>query len=450
MLLAVFLFFIFYSLFFVKQTLRTAQDYFANLLAVEQQAGNVENFRRKVNQFDSLASIVSKKTNSPKITRFAGFIHLLKQHLTGKHKYMLVFQNSEEIRATGGFMGSFALLELNEGRIKELNFYDIYDADGQFELQVEAPAGVKEYLSSGEGHRLPDANWHPDFPSSGQKIIKFMDESGFKNIDGVVAINLETVEKLLDIVAGVYLPDYGMTITSDNFYSVARADRETYFSGSKAKKDFLKNLFNNLKIKLSQLNSDQQKELLQSLIHELKRKNLQFYSKNPDIQKNFEQLKIAGQLATTNYQLLYLVESNVGINKANKNISREVKIDLDQGSDLKILFSNKNQNLDYINYQRLISNPESEVQNIKINNESLEAWNEEIITNSKGEKFKQIGFLAPVPANKTSTVQIQLLSSNSQLPIAIYKQPGLTPTPYTIINKKEIQSFVLEKDLIIN
>src|SRR5579859_7780532 len=90
--------------------------------------------------------------------------------LTNTHRYVILFQNSEELRATGGFMGSYALVELQNGRLTKLDIQDIYQPDGQFYGFVEAPPGVKDYLSSGKGLRLPDANWSPDFPTSAAAI----------------------------------------------------------------------------------------------------------------------------------------------------------------------------------------------------------------------------------------------------------------------------------------
>jgi len=387
-----------------------------------------------------------------KMENLSTAIKLAQQQLIGQHQYMLIFQNSQELRATGGFMGSFALLKINNGMIEKLNFYDIYDADGQFKTQVEAPAGLKEYLSAGKGERLPDANWQADFPSSSQKILSFMQMANFKGIDGVIAVNLETVKNLLDVVGGVYLPDYGMTITSDNFSTIARADRETFFPGKKAKKQFLETVFNYLKLELVSLRLDQQEKLLQTINYQLQTKNIQFFSTNSDIQNNFEELNIAGQLRATNNQLLYLLESNVGINKANRGVSREIKIDINNRIiNIEIFFVNNEEDTDYINYQRLIVNPESEIQNIKVNNEDLKSWDEEIITNSKGEKFKQIGYLAPVPTRQTVKVQIKLQTEKHKS-LTIYKQPGLPPTPYIITNiaNNESQSFVLEKNELIS
>ena len=51
--------------------------------------------------------------------------------LGGRRKYAILFQNNMEIRATGGFIGSFGILNFENGKLYDLAIYDVYDADGQ-------------------------------------------------------------------------------------------------------------------------------------------------------------------------------------------------------------------------------------------------------------------------------------------------------------------------------
>ena len=410
---------------------------------------------------------------------------LIDQLLSQDLSLLILFQNTQELRATGGFMGSFAIIKLNNGQIVELNFYDIYDADGQFKGYFSAPAGVAQYLSENKGLRLPDANWHPDFPMSANTILQILAESGFTELEGVVAINSNLVEKLLLVIGDIYLPDLGITVTTDNFATVARADRSLYFPGSKAKKNFLSQLFTQMKLKLSNLNHDQQLKLFSSLIAATKTKDIQVYFANQNLQQLAAQLNLTGELNNFSpqslvlnpqqnsiipQQLVYLVESNVGINKVNANVEREVFLNLsEQTTNITINFSNNisqspisqaaqsfspsiipSSDSDYINYQRIITNSQFTMHNTHLNGQSVTQIDEEIIINSHGDKFKQFGFLVPVPAGEQATLTFQLLSPHI-LPSTfhILKQPGLPPTNYTINTGKQTKSLILEKDELI-
>jgi hypothetical protein len=379
--------------------------------------------------------------------------------LTDQHTIIILLQNSQEIRATGGFMGSFAQLDLDQGAISSLEIYDIYQPDGQFDGYLEAPPGVELYLSGGKGLRLPDANWHPDFPSSAQQILRFMALAGRENIDTVLAINLSVAEDLLRVTGNIELPDYQITVTPDNIAQVARADREQFFAGSYQKVNFLAALMTKLKLQLTQLSPEKQQALLQLLILQAQTKEIAGYSNLDPVQQLLASANLTGQLMLPLDTLpLYLVESNVGVNKANQQISRQVAVEY---SPYRVTMSLKlnNQNppdsqLNYINYQRLLTTPETAVHQIYVGQTELTSWDENIVTNRQGDRFKQIGFLVEVPLGQTRTITIDLIPGPNQPAfvgnIALFKQPGLPPIPYQIEADGQQHSLLLETDAIID
>ncbi|MFA5020880.1 MAG: DUF4012 domain-containing protein, partial [Patescibacteria group bacterium] len=131
-------------------------------------------------------------------------------------RYLLVFQNDNELRATGGFMGSFALVDLRNGQIEKISIPE----GGTYDVR----AGLAEALVPPEALRLvtsrwefQDANWWPDFPTSAANIKWFYEKSGGPTIDGVIAVNSSFLGRLLGVVGPINLPQYGKMITADNF-----------------------------------------------------------------------------------------------------------------------------------------------------------------------------------------------------------------------------------------
>jgi hypothetical protein len=395
---------------------------------------------------------------------------LYQQVLVGEHTYLIMFQNTEELRATGGFMGSFASLQVQDGQLQTVNVQDIYTPDGQFKGFVTPPVGVETYLSSGNGLRLPDANWWPDFPSSAAKILPFMGMGQNQAIDGVIAINLELVEHILQVTGPIYLPDYQTTVSADNFATVARADRDEFFPGSIAKVQFLSHFLNQLKLKLATLSPDQQQELISVFTSALTTKDIQLYSNLPAVQDIFKYYGLTGEVVYPPSAFYIMsVESNVGINKANRSILRSYEVQLDEtSSQLKITYTNNNPltplatdpsevpqhaaaHLHYVNYQRLLLLPETEVEAITFNDQPLATWDEEIITTSNGQHLKQVGFLLEVPEQTQRTLSISIthppLSTFQHL--TIQKQSGLPASPVIIQTSQGSKSLLLEKDELI-
>lgn len=373
--------------------------------------------------------------------------------LDENHTFLVILQNNQELRATGGFMGSFAKIKLNGGQVSELTINDIYEPEGQFPGVVTAPPGVKEYLSEGHGLRLTDANWHPDFPTASQEILHFFAQGKEQSIDNFVALNLSVIKRIFTITGEIPLPDYGVVVTSDNVDQIARADRDQFFPGSQQKTNFLNALFTQLKFKLLTLTPQQQLEIMKVLIESIHSKDILAYSNDEVLQTFYHTYQVDGALP--NQPLLYLVESNVGINKANKDIYREVELNLnDYRSKLTINFKNNNpqtqtsdvESLHYINYQRLVIDPAFTVAKIFVAGQAVESWDETEITTSTGQKLTQVGFLATVPEQQTSQVVIELATQTPVTNLTVIKQPGLPSTPYTVDTPDRHQTFLLEQD----
>ena len=397
---------------------------------------------------------------------------VIQYFLSGTHRYLILFQNSDELRATGGFAGSYALVELREGALAQLDIQDIYEPDGQFQGYVEPPPGVREYLSSGHGLRLPDANWNADFPASANTILSFFAQGKQQNIDGVIAINLTVAENVLRVVGDTFLPDYGITVTPENLSVAARNNRDQFFPGSRQKQNLLGHLFTQLKIKISELPREKHVALLQLLRQELKNKNIQVFSTAEDIEELAQKYQVAGTLTFPTDTAgplfpLMLVESNVGINKANKLVTRKVQlIPHDDHMHMNISFTNNNlkpteppstpqerNGNGYVNYLRVLLPAETTIKDISIAGTPITRWDETSVITTTQQPLKQIGFLVTVPEQQTKEVNIELqsplLAAHPQF--FIMRQSGLPPTPYTIAPEHEGQphTFLLEKDELI-
>ena len=110
--------------------------------------------------------------------------------------YVVLLQNNTELRATGGFMGSYARLRFRNGTLQSTKFEDIYEPDGQLYGYVKPPAPLDKAFENGSW-KLRDSNWDPDFRVSAPQIAWFFSQGG-EVVDGLVALNLTTVLKVLD------------------------------------------------------------------------------------------------------------------------------------------------------------------------------------------------------------------------------------------------------------
>jgi len=151
------------------------------------------------------------------VREFVGASELLAQ-LLGRDepkRFLIVFQNPNEIRPTGGFMGSYAELDVDRGAIERLSIPGggTYDLQGQLVKQIIPPEPLRLVADRWE---FQDANWSPDFSASAAKIREIWSASGGYTVDGVIAVNATVVADLIAITGPIDVPELGKTLTAEN------------------------------------------------------------------------------------------------------------------------------------------------------------------------------------------------------------------------------------------
>ncbi len=133
----------------------------------------------------------------------------------GVRRYLLVFQNENEIRPTGGFIGSYALLEIKNGQINKLEIPagGSYDIQSLLDKNVEPPAPL---LMIANRWHFRDANWFADFPTSAEKLMWFYRHSRHITTDGVIAVNASVLERLLTVTGPIDDKNRGVKLSAAN------------------------------------------------------------------------------------------------------------------------------------------------------------------------------------------------------------------------------------------
>ena len=254
-----------------------------------------------------------------------------------KKTYLVLFQNNMELRPTGGFIGSFALVTFENGRLVDISVQDVYSADGQLKGYVEPPEPIENYLGEANWY-LRDSNWDPDFQISAQRAEWFLDKELNLAVDGVVGIDLELAKSLVGVSGPIYLDDFGKEITADNLYEATQYEVEDdFFPGSRKKANFLTSLTREL---LNQLLNVKQDKLLDTglvLTDSLEKKHIQIFLHNNAAQRAVADLGWSGAVYQPTCpgncfaEYLGIVEANLGVNKANYFISRSADLDIRMG-----------------------------------------------------------------------------------------------------------------------
>jgi hypothetical protein len=393
----------------------------------------------------------------------------------GKRKYLILFQNNMELRPGGGFIGSYATVDIQNGKTDELKIHDIYDADGNLSTHVEPPFAIRRYL--GNAHWFfRDSNFNIDSVENAKKAISFLELETGEKADGVITIDTDFLKSMISLFGPIYVPDYKETVTADNFYLLTQNHAEKdFFPGSTQKKDFLRALSTALQLKITESKKPPFMLLAQKLSEAIDQKHLLIAVPGSNSQTILSLNNLSGSLqdnrqkqASEFSDFLGINEANLGGNKTNlylhRSLEQKVNID-DQGRVLEtinISYENTSTKTsifggDYKNYLRLIVPSAAQLQTIEINGAPIAttpAITDVNIYTKKGfapppqlevEKSQQngktiYGFLTIVPMGTQQKISIiyslpsVINTSNPVLSYDLYllKQPGTgNNDPYT-------------------
>ena len=228
----------------------------------------------------------------------------------GPRKYLFLFQNNSEMRATGGFIGSYGLLDIANGHVKKFFIDGIFNPDGQLKDKIVPPEPIQKVSAAWSLH---DSNWFPDFPMSAQKAIGFYERTGGPTADGVISLTPTLMQKLLKLTGPIEMPEYDVTLDSENFIQLTQFKVEVDYDKQDNKpKKILSDLAPLVLEKL--LNSKSLETVSgaqQAIIEGLNEKHILLYSQNNELEDIISSLGWSGKIISTGKDYLSVINTNI-------------------------------------------------------------------------------------------------------------------------------------------
>lgn len=328
------------------------------LVAAQVSIANIQNIRQEINTDNlspNLATIINEKIDpllSSIETSFPVTDVLQMAQLTprllgavgnGTQTYMILIQNEDELRPTGGFLTAVGLLQIENGEIKSLSFESSDLVDDLTQPYPKAPWQLDEYMMS-EILLFRDSNWFTDFPTTVEWAKFLYSYTRSKKIDGVISIDQQVIIDLLKIVGPIQIEEVDNAITADNVLSYMRTAKEqTPPKGiSKDKwdrKQFIERMAEPLITKLQTLDRQSLPDLMQQLIQLLDEKHILLQFDDPEMSNLINQRGWDGAIQPDEYSdFLMVVDSNIGFNKTNALMENQIDYFVDL-SDLDLPIS---------------------------------------------------------------------------------------------------------------
>jgi hypothetical protein len=249
--------------------------------------------------------------------------------------YLILAQNRDELRATGGFISGIGLLTLQDGKILQFTLGDSYQIDDFSKAYPKPPEPLKRFMLA-DYWVTRDTNWSPDFPTASQQAQALYTLSTGIQTQGVIAFNQLMVKRILEVIGPVQVPGTDEPVTAEN---VEEYMRQAWAPAPEEglspewwlhRKDFMQLLGGVILDKvLSGGSQDQLLDLGRTIIELLDQGQLLVFFNDPTTQAALQAGGWDGALYPGSGDYLYLVDSNVGFNKVDSVIQRSLIYHLD-------------------------------------------------------------------------------------------------------------------------
>lgn len=256
--------------------------------------------------------------------------------------YLVVFQNPAELRPTGGFPGTMALVTFDRGQLAQYQFFDSHELTDAYlqhrQTVVPQPWPIQRFFPQ-NGFLLHDALWWPDFPRSAQQFMSMYAETGWPPIDGVIAVQPEVASLLVGVTGpfGVDFEGQPFQITADNMYTQinqARVQDVQTADDLQRHKLFLGLIGKNLIDRLKGANKKSLAEAVPQLEAACARRDIQVYAANPAVEAELDRQHCTGRLLPVDGQpMLAVTYANLALSKTSLDMRPRLSLVTESASE---------------------------------------------------------------------------------------------------------------------
>lgn len=285
----------------------------------------IEEFDSDVQELDELHT--TYEDMSAFLPEFLGF--------EGPKTYLVLAQNNAELMPTGGLVSVYGVITVEEGRITHKRFEDAVRFGGRWleraDAYIEPPPPLQHYLLGDTSWNLAVSNWSPHFPEAAMEAERFFQLAGGQPVDGVIGINVHTIEELLSVTGPLTVDSYNVTVSAENALDVIEEHTRSARDQAGDRKAFVGLLAEELLSRIANLPPAQWTPLLEALQRLRDERQVLLFFHDAEMQRLAERQDLDGGLETPDGDYLMLVDASVNSTKLNMVLGQaiDVRVQLD-------------------------------------------------------------------------------------------------------------------------
>ncbi|HEY3374472.1 MAG TPA: DUF4012 domain-containing protein [Candidatus Aquicultor sp.] len=236
----------------------------------------------------------------------------------GKRRYFLAVQNNAELRATGGLIGSYGVITVENGKFTLDAFDEIHKLEKKNQPPVDAPEDFVSRYSRFKGTSMwLNVNMSPDFPTVSRLLVKLYKSVTGDSVDGVISVDPVALKYLLVAIGPVKIPGASIDVDANNVVDWTLVQAYAHYPENKERKDFLADVAKAVWEHMVSGQIEDKTKFVDQLSLALSEKHMAFFSTYEQEQKLAESLGYAGAILPTSDDYLQVLMQNHGGNKVD-------------------------------------------------------------------------------------------------------------------------------------
>jgi hypothetical protein len=258
----------------------------------------------------------------------------------GPRRYLVVFVTPAELRGAGGFIGSYAELEVEDGKAtltRSGRIDDLLEAPGPERRTITGPADYLARYGRFDPARFPqDVTYSPHFPSDASVIAELYPQAGGAEVDGVIAVDPKGLAALLELTGPVPVDGLPAPLSAKNAVDILTRTQYLDLGDRAARGEVLAEATRATFEELVNSALPTPRKLADTLSPAARGGHLRMWSPNRGEQRLFERLGADGSLALPRgADGFSVVQQNAGNNKIDAYLKRTIRyepvVDADTG-----------------------------------------------------------------------------------------------------------------------
>lgn len=256
--------------------------------------------------------------------------------------YIVLLQNADELRPTGGFIGTVGVMRIDSGELTDQSFQDVYAFDRMASSTTlgPPPEPLKRELGV-DAWYLRDSNWSPDAPQTADRISRLFQEQGWlaqsvssthiEVADGVILLEPGLFTALLRFTGPITID--GTTFSADGFFDQLQYAVEVGFAKQgipvEERKKIIAKLGEALVARITDQPAKRWIDLFDLALDAFAKKDAMIVMRDPVLAKAFDVRNWSGRARGAEQDELWVVDANLAALKTDGVMDKRVDYQLD-------------------------------------------------------------------------------------------------------------------------